>query len=101
MTNAESQRLDARYSGATRVTAAQVRRYLARYVAEAGNPFGAADWAALELLYETADRFTGASASSAKTGDDEKAALFALPAEPRAWRARGGRGSTRPRCSWV
>ena len=76
MTNAESQRLDARYSGATRVTAAQVRRYLARYVAEAGNPFGAADWAALELLYETADRFTGASASSAKTGDDEKAARF-------------------------
>lgn len=76
MTNAESQRLDARYSGATRVTAAQVRRYLARYVAEAGNPFGAADWAALEVLYETADRFTGASASSAKTGDDEKAERF-------------------------
>ena len=71
--NAETEaRLDARYSGATRVTAAQVRRYLARYASEAGNPFGAADWAALEDLYETA----ASSAASASYGEREKAERF-------------------------
>ena len=65
-------RLDARYSGALRVTAAQVRRYLARYASEAGNPFGAADWAALEDLYETA----ASSSVSAPSTEREKAERF-------------------------
>ncbi len=68
----EARRLDARYSGALSVTAAQVRRYLARYVAEAGNPFGAADWAALELLYETA----ASSGAASSDGEREKAERF-------------------------
>lgn len=64
-------RLDARYSGALRVTAAQVRRYLARYASQAGNPFGAADWAALEDLYETA-----ASSGASADGERETAERF-------------------------
>ena len=44
--------VDERYARALEAVAAQVRRYLVEYAAAAGTPFNAADWTALEDLYE-------------------------------------------------